>query len=34
MTIHDIGITAMQQQDVEANAGKIMYTMKFHSQKG
>ena len=33
MTIHDIGISAMQQQDMEANQGYIVYNIKFHSLK-
>jgi len=34
MTIHDICITTMQQQDIEANAGEIAYTIKVHGLKG
>lgn len=33
MTIHDLCITEMQQQDVEANAGDIVYTIRIHSAK-
>jgi len=33
MSINDIAITAMQQQDVEANAGNIAYTIKVHGLK-
>jgi len=33
MTIHDICISKMQQQDVEANNGNITYTIKIHGLK-
>ena len=33
MSIHDLCITEMQQQDVEANAGDIVYTIRIHSAK-
>ena len=33
MTIHDICISKMQQQDVEANIGNITYNIKIHGLK-
>ena len=33
MTIHDICISKMQQQDVEANTGNITYNIKIHGLK-
>lgn len=33
MTIHDIAITEMQQQDIEANQGTITYKIKIHQPK-